>query len=215
MNEGHPALLALGLLERRLAHSFAGHVRKLDVDGVRHICIFTTHTPVPAGHDQFSPALAEQILGPERLALLQEAQALNGDALNMTYLALRFSGYVNGVAMRHGEVSRGMFPNYTINAITNGVHAVTWTAPPLRELFDRYLPAWRTDNNYLRYAISIPLAEIRDAHAYLRLIQSPDDDLAFERIVNVPKRGIGDTTVQKLLQVARLNGVPASSYAAR
>ncbi|MBW8812365.1 MAG: UvrD-helicase domain-containing protein [Caulobacterales bacterium] len=57
-------------------------------------------------------------------------------------------------------------------------------------------------------------AEIRDAHAYLRLIQSPDDDLAFERIVNTPKRGIGDTTVQKLLQVARLNGVPAS-HAAR
>ncbi|THD81152.1 MAG: DUF3553 domain-containing protein [Phenylobacterium sp.] len=56
-------------------------------------------------------------------------------------------------------------------------------------------------------------AEIRDAHAYLRLIQSPDDDLAFERIVNVPKRGIGDTTVQKLLQVARLNGVPATTAA--
>lgn len=53
-------------------------------------------------------------------------------------------------------------------------------------------------------------AEIRDAHAYLRLIQSPDDDLAFERIVNTPKRGIGETTVQKLLQIARLNGVPAS-----
>ena len=52
-------------------------------------------------------------------------------------------------------------------------------------------------------------AEIRDAIAYLRLIQSPDDDLAFERIVNTPKRGIGDTTVQKLLQVARINGVPA------
>src|SRR3954468_9384294 len=57
-------------------------------------------------------------------------------------------------------------------------------------------------------------AEIRDAHAYLRLIQSPDDDLAFERIVNTPKRGIGDTTVQKLLQVARINGVPAT-HAAR
>ena len=56
-------------------------------------------------------------------------------------------------------------------------------------------------------------AEIRDAIAYLRLIQSQDDDLAFERIVNVPKRGIGDTTVQKLLQVARLNGVPASTAA--
>jgi DNA helicase-2/ATP-dependent DNA helicase PcrA len=50
-------------------------------------------------------------------------------------------------------------------------------------------------------------AEIRDAHAYLRLIQSPDDDLAFERIVNTPKRGIGDTSVQKLLQIARLEGI--------
>lgn len=56
-------------------------------------------------------------------------------------------------------------------------------------------------------------AEIRDAHAYLRLIQSEDDDLAFERIVNTPKRGIGDTTVQKLLQVARLNGVSATRAA--
>jgi DNA helicase-2/ATP-dependent DNA helicase PcrA len=56
-------------------------------------------------------------------------------------------------------------------------------------------------------------AEIRDAHAYLRLIQSEDDDLAFERIVNTPKRGIGDTTVQKLLQVARLGGVSATRAA--
>ena len=56
-------------------------------------------------------------------------------------------------------------------------------------------------------------AEIRDAHAYLRLIQSPDDDLAFERIVNTPKRGIGDTTVAKLLQVARLGGVTAVTAA--
>jgi DNA helicase-2/ATP-dependent DNA helicase PcrA len=56
-------------------------------------------------------------------------------------------------------------------------------------------------------------AEIRDAHAYLRLIQSENDDLAFERIVNVPKRGIGETTVQKLLQIARLQGVPAVAAA--
>ncbi|CAN7224332.1 ATP-dependent helicase [Brevundimonas sp. LjRoot202] len=52
-------------------------------------------------------------------------------------------------------------------------------------------------------------AEIRDAHAYLRLILSEDDDLAFERIVNVPKRGVGDTSVQKVLQIARLSGVSA------
>jgi DNA helicase-2/ATP-dependent DNA helicase PcrA len=56
-------------------------------------------------------------------------------------------------------------------------------------------------------------AEIRDAHAYLRLIQSPDDDLAFERIVNTPKRGIGETSVQKLLQIARLGGVPVMTAA--
>jgi DNA helicase-2/ATP-dependent DNA helicase PcrA len=56
-------------------------------------------------------------------------------------------------------------------------------------------------------------AEIRDAHAYLRLIQSEDDDLAFERIVNTPKRGIGDTTVSRLLQVARGREVSASQAA--
>ncbi|HXZ81509.1 MAG TPA: alpha-glucan family phosphorylase [Terriglobales bacterium] len=164
MNEGHSALLALGLLERRLDQSFSGRVKKVDMDSVRRMCIFTTHTPVPAGHDQFPRAMVEQILGADKVALLDEAQAWHEGALNMTYLALRFSGYVNGVAMRHGEVSQGMFPNYTISAITNGVHAVTWTSEPFRRLFDRYIPAWRYDNNYLRYAISIPLEEIRTTH---------------------------------------------------
>ena len=51
-------------------------------------------------------------------------------------------------------------------------------------------------------------AEVRDAHAYLRLVRSPEDDLAFERIVNTPKRGIGDTTVQKIAVTARAMGVP-------
>ena len=165
MNEGHSALLALGLLERRLDQSFAGRVKQLDIDGIRRMCIFTTHTPVPAGHDQFPKPLVKQLLGEEWLPLLEQTQALHDDALNMTYLALRFSGYVNGVAMRHGEVSRGMFPNYAISAITNGVHALTWTSAAFRELFDHYIPGWRTDNNYLRYAISIPLEDIRVAHA--------------------------------------------------
>jgi len=164
MNEGHSALLALGLLERRLEQSFAGRLKQVDIDGVRNLCIFTTHTPVPAGHDKFPRALAESILPPDHIALLDEADAWHDDFLNMTYLALRFSGFVNGVAMRHGEVSRGMFPDYHISAITNGVHATTWTAPAFAALFDRYLPGWRTDNNYIRYAISIPLAEVRQAH---------------------------------------------------
>ena len=165
MNEGHSALLALGLLERRLDQSVAGRVKQLDIDGIRRMCIFTTHTPVPAGHDQFPKPLVRQLLGDERVTLLEQTQALHDDALNMTYLALRFSGFVNGVAMRHGEVSRGMFPNYAISAITNGVHALTWTSPAFGELFDNYIPGWRTDNNYLRYAISIPLEDIRAAHA--------------------------------------------------
>jgi DNA helicase-2/ATP-dependent DNA helicase PcrA len=53
-------------------------------------------------------------------------------------------------------------------------------------------------------------AEIRDIHAYLRLIQSEDDDLALERIINTPRRGIGDTSVQRLLTTARLNNVSAA-----
>jgi glycogen phosphorylase len=165
MNEGHSALLSLGLLERRLDQSFAGRLKQLDIDGIREMCIFTTHTPVPAGHDQFPRSLAVQVLARDHIALLDEAEAWEGDALNMTYLALRFSGYVNGVAMRHGEVSRGMFPSYEISAITNGVHALTWTSPAFGELFDSYIPDWRRDNNYLRYAISIPLPAIREAHA--------------------------------------------------
>jgi starch phosphorylase len=84
--------------------------------------------------------------------------------LNMTYLALRLSRYVNGVAMRHGEVSRGMFPQHTIDSITNGVHALTWTAMPFRNLYDHYVPEWRRDNFYLRYAVKIPLPEINRAH---------------------------------------------------
>jgi starch phosphorylase len=83
----------------------------------------------------------------------------------MTYLALRFSRYINGVAMHHGEVSHSMFPNYPVRAITNGVHAVTWSAPSFQELFDRHIPEWRHDNLYLRYAVGIGLEEIEHAHA--------------------------------------------------
>src|SRR5947209_1512567 len=85
--------------------------------------------------------------------------------LNMTHRALHLTRFVNGVAMRHGEVSRGMFPEYPINSITNGVHALTWTSPAFAALFDHRMPEWRRDNLYLRYAVSIPLEEIRAAHA--------------------------------------------------
>ncbi len=58
-------------------------------------------------------------------------------------------------------------------------------------------------------------AEIRDALAYLRLVHQPADDLAFERIVNTPKRGLGDKAIARIHQLARAQGVPLSIAAAR
>ncbi len=164
LNEGHSALLALGLLERQMRARGTGEPSADDIQAVRSKCVFTTHTPVPAGHDQFAPDLAREVLGDARVHLLEAAEGYHDSTLNMTYLALRFSHYINGVAMHHGEISRGMFPDYPIRAITNGVHAATWTSRPFADLFDRHIPEWRTDNLYLRYAIGISPGEIEAAH---------------------------------------------------
>jgi glycogen phosphorylase len=165
MNEGHASLLTLAFLETHLAGRPLRDAAAEDLDFVRRRCVFTTHTPVPAGHDQFPKDLVRRVLGEERVALLEKLGCFTGNTLNMTFLGLRGSHYINGVAMQHGEVSRSMFPNYTIHAITNGVHATTWTSPSFQELYDRHTPEWRRDNLYLRYAIGIPREEIRDAHA--------------------------------------------------
>jgi starch phosphorylase len=164
MNEGHSALLVLGLLAERAGGREVAGLTEADREAVRRRCVFTTHTPVPAGQDQFPADLASQVLGETTAAALHGAGCCLADTLNMTYLALYFSRYVNGVALRHGEISRGMFPGYPINSITNGVHAVTWAADSFRELFDRHIPEWRRDNLYLRYAVGIPLGEILNAH---------------------------------------------------
>jgi starch phosphorylase len=87
------------------------------------------------------------------------------DHLNMTFLALSLSHYVNGVAKKHSEISRLMFAGYTIDAITNGVHAATWAADSFAQLYDRYVPGWHQDNCSLRYALGIPKQEIWQAHA--------------------------------------------------
>jgi starch phosphorylase len=158
LNEGHAALVVLGLLQKEAATG-AGAA---DPERVRERCVFTTHTPVPAGHDRFPSELVERVLGAERSRLLR--MFVNPGELNMTELALRGSRFVNGVAMRHGEISRDMFPGYPIRSITNGVHVRTWASPPFRELFDLHLPDWQRDALSLRYAISIPHAEIWEAH---------------------------------------------------
>lgn len=164
MNEGHSALLTLALLEQRLNGRPLISATPADLDVIRNKCVFTTHTPVPAGHDQFARDLVARVIGPECAAAFEHTRACLGGVLNMTYLALFGSHYVNGVAMEHGLVSRSMFPDYPIHAITNGVHAHTWVTSPIGELFDKHIPEWRRDNLYLRYVIGVPLEEIRTAH---------------------------------------------------
>lgn len=164
MNEGHSALLTLALLEERHKGNGLHTIAAADIEAIRHRCVFTTHTPVPAGHDIFPMEMARRVLGEEAASFLQNTRCCTNDTLNMSYLALFFSRYINGVSMRHEEISRSMFPNYPINSITNGVHAGTWTSMPFCNLYDHYITEWRHDNLYLRYAISIPLEKIREAH---------------------------------------------------
>ena len=165
MNESHSSLLTLALLDEEAKRSGQPAWSRETVNRVRGQCVFTTHTPVAAGIDQFSAGLVGRVLGTPVLTLLSNIQCLFGDTLNMIHLALSFSRYINGVSMRHEEISRDMFPSYPINSITNGVHAVTWTSEPFCQLFDRRVPEWRSDNLYLRYAIRISREAIRTAHA--------------------------------------------------
>jgi starch phosphorylase len=164
MNEGHAALLVPALLESRLGSRDHTEITSDDIATVRKRFAFTTHTPVPAGHDRFDPALTAEVLGSVRARLIERIGGQRDGTVNMTQLALRGSHYVNGVAMRHGEVSRALFPGDAIHAITNGVHAGRWTSPSFRILFDRYVPDWKRDNQYLRHIVGVPVEDIAVAH---------------------------------------------------
>jgi glycogen phosphorylase len=164
MNEGHAALLTLALLESQQGGGPLGAVTETDIDQVRRKCVFTTHTPVPAGHDRFSMEQAMRILGGDRAARLDKLGCFRDGLLNMTLLALRFSRYANGVAMQHGKVSREMFPEFSIDSITNGVHAPTWISAPVQQMLDAHIPSWRRDNLYLRNSIDLTDQEILRAH---------------------------------------------------
>lgn len=158
LNEGHAALVPVELLRRRVASG-----GQWDFADVRRRCVFTTHTPVAAGHDRFDRTLLHQLLP----GFIDDSalEMLGGkDDLNMTALALNLSHYVNGVALRHREVSSSMFPEYEIHQITNGVHSQRWTSRPIQALFDRRIPGWRSDPWMLRNATALPDAELKTAH---------------------------------------------------
>jgi starch phosphorylase len=164
MNEGHASLLALELLDEAAAAAGRGPFNHDDVEAVRRKCVFTTHTPVPAGHDKFPLEMVTAALGRSEMAEMREVFCCGGE-LNMTYLALNLSHYINGVAKKHTEISQRMFAGYKIEDITNGVHVRTWTSPPFQKLYDRHIPGWREDNFTLRAAHNLPVEEVWEAHA--------------------------------------------------
>jgi glycogen phosphorylase len=163
MNEGHASLLTVALLDEHAQLAGRKTFNRDDVEAVRSQCVFTTHTPVAAGHDRLPVEMVMRVLGRDEFIAMKDVFCCE-NALNMTYLALNLSHYVNGVAKRHGEVSRLMFAGYEIDAITNGIHVPTWTSPAFQSLFDRYIPNWREDNFNLRYALSIPPQGVWEAH---------------------------------------------------
>jgi glycogen phosphorylase len=164
MNEGHSALLTLELLRESARAAGRTRISADDIDRVRRQCVFTTHTPVAAGHDKFPLELVHRVVGCCDEMTEHKDVLCCDNQLNLTYLALSLSHFVNGVAKKHAEVSRLMFAQYQIDAITNGVHAASWTCPAFQALFDRRVPGWREDNFSLRYALGIASAEILEAH---------------------------------------------------
>jgi starch phosphorylase len=153
MNEGHSALLTLELLKDN----------SMDSEKVQNLCVFTTHTPVEAAFDQFSYDLVEELMGKEYF-LSTVKQYAGQDKLNMTYLALNLSKYVNGVSKMHMEYSQRLFPGHYIRSVTNGVHSYTWTCKCFRDLFDKYIQGWANEPILLVRASEIPNREVWDAH---------------------------------------------------
>jgi len=165
LNEGHGALAAIEL--------FLNSKQKNDADKIREVrkkIVFTTHTPVPAGHDVF---FGEFLLKYQPDFPVQIKEIIENDTINFTNLALFFSSYANGVSKKHGRISRDMFADFNIKSITNGVESSFWVSNEMATLFDNFIPNWRQDNRLLKKATGISLGDIKQAHtiAKRRLIK--------------------------------------------
>jgi glycogen phosphorylase len=187
LNEGHAAFVVLQRI-RDLCEAGASFDHALE--DVRRSTVFTTHTPVPAGHDAFPFHLVEQHLsgawgdlGPyrERFLALGHHDNGSGPMFNMTALALRTSGAVNGVSRLHGEVTKQMWQSIwpgvpheslPVKSITNGVHVPTWISAEIESLFLRHLgPDWlefHDDPSYVDRVMDIPDEELWAARQSLR-----------------------------------------------
>jgi starch phosphorylase len=155
LNEGHAALAPLELAREEYAR---GAPLEAAVAAARRRVVFTTHTPVEAGNEEYAtkdlmPTLSGFLkeLGPDLeavLALGRSGSSSSHGRFGLTPLALHTSRFANGVSRRHGEVARGMWQSLwpgrpvaevPIAHITNGVHLPTWMAPSLRRLLARQL----------------------------------------------------------------------------
>ncbi len=158
LNEGHSAFAPLEVMRERMhddGMSFDDALRE-----VAHRTVFTTHTPVPAGHDRFEGNLVEEHLGPLRKELGITYEQLMGlgrvepqnesETFCMTVIGLKLSRRANAVSCLHGHVSRRMWAHLwpwrveeevPIGHITNGVHVPSWLAYPMQALYDKYLDA--------------------------------------------------------------------------
>ncbi len=163
LNEGHASLLTLELLDESAAAHGRKKIADEDVEAVKRLCIFTTHTPVESGHDRFSIEEVNRALGRPELFEMKNLFCCE-NLLNMTFLGFNLSHYINGVAKKHGRFTQTLFANYTIESITNGVHPLQWTSTPIQQLFDKYIPGWREDYFSLRGALTIPKQELWKAH---------------------------------------------------
>lgn len=164
LNEGHSALLALELLRNYQIHNNQTHKQCMyDIPRVKDLCVFTTHTPIEAAHDNYSfdmfQSIASDYIDNETLKTIT-----GGDSLNMTCLALNLSGRINGVSNQHQKVAKQKYPSFRVDSITNGVHPATWANKYFAELYTKYFAEWRHEPSVLIRADQIPNDEIWQAH---------------------------------------------------
>ena len=165
LNEGHAAFLTLDLINRYrfLSQDVRPGEPLYDLARVREHCVFTTHTPVESGHDRFSYDLFESLV-PGVVDIDELKQIAGQERLNMTQLALNMAGYTNGVARRHAEITRHMFPGYRVHAITNGVHVGLWTHAAFARLYSGNWRNWNHEPEILVRALRLSDDAVWECH---------------------------------------------------
>ncbi|GAC1514616.1 MAG: glycosyltransferase family 1 protein [Chloroflexota bacterium] len=166
MNEGHAAFLGVELLAEMLpSHDFTSALT-----GVRQRTVYTNHTVVPAGNDVFPRDLVREYVGPyaeQRGLGVERFLGLGtrgvGDTFSMAELAFHMSGRANAVSELHAQIVPREWPGYSVEAVTNGVHAPSWVGTAVSPLLDRYVPDWRSDNPDWSKLQSVPAADLWSA----------------------------------------------------